>query len=83
MKFTFTQQPQDEVMIVRVGERDNYVGKLIRTGGYPNSPVWADDDLQHVLGEPFTYDGHMGNACSIVQAKIQMRLDAGEVELRP
>ena len=75
MKITFTEIPQNEVTTVRIGGRDDYVGKLIRTGGYPNSPVWADDDLQYVLGAPFSHDGTMQEACDKVAAILRKGQD--------
>ena len=74
-EYTFTEVPQDSVVSVRYGE--TFLGLLRRNGGYPNSPVWADDSLSHWLGMAFTFNGPMKEATYEVEMRLKRRFPDG------
>ena len=73
--YTFRNVPQDIVVSVRFGEM--HLGMLRRNGGYPDSPVWANDPLSHWLGTAFTHDGSMDDAVEAVRAMLRTRWPNG------
>ena len=73
--FVFRRIPQDEVVGVRYG--DHFFGKLIRSAASPSGPVWADDALQQWLGTPFSYDGPMHEAMTLVSRALRERWPDG------
>lgn len=61
--------PQNEQIVVRCNGR--WLGHLVRM--HPDSPIWANEDLRKVLGEPFTFDGPTEEAIAEVRRRLEAK----------